>query len=139
MKPTGGASQRVAPQAERRCSPTPEPGGTNASIRTGPTARIVARYSPAIDGPNGAAIDRFSLRNLRNIRLLYQAFPIRQALPAELTWTHLLLVLRVEEPLAREFYVKQCQRERWSTRELERQLNSLLFERLALPSAVPVE
>jgi hypothetical protein len=77
--------------------------------------------------------------SLRNLRLLYQAFPIRQAVPAELGWTHLLLVLRVEEPLAREFYVKQCQREPWSTRELERQLNSLLFERLALPSAVPVE
>ncbi len=74
----------------------------------------------------------FSLRNLRNFRLLYQAFPIRQAVPAELSWTHLLLILRVEEPLAREFYIKQCQRERWSTRELERQINSLLFERLAL-------
>ena len=74
----------------------------------------------------------FSWRNLFNMRQLYLAFPILQALPAKLSWTHLLLVLRVEEPLAREFYVKQCQRERWSTRELERQINSLLFERLAL-------
>jgi len=74
----------------------------------------------------------FGWRNLFNMRQLYLAFPILQALPAKLSWTHLLLVLRVEEPLAREFYVKQCQRERWSTRELERQLNSLLFERLAL-------
>lgn len=74
----------------------------------------------------------FRWRNLFNMRLLYLAFPILQALPAKLGWTHLLLILRVEEPLAREFYVKQCQRERWSTRELERQINSLLFERLAL-------
>jgi predicted nuclease of restriction endonuclease-like (RecB) superfamily len=41
-------------------------------------------------------------------------------------------MLRVEEPLAQEFYVKQCQRERWSVRELERQIPSMLFERLAL-------
>jgi predicted nuclease of restriction endonuclease-like (RecB) superfamily len=41
-------------------------------------------------------------------------------------------MLRVEEPLAREFYVKQCQAEHWSTRELERQIHSMLFERLAL-------
>ena len=74
----------------------------------------------------------FSATNLKYMRMLYEAFSIRQALPDELSWTHLLLVLRVEEPLAREFYVKQCQRERWSTRELERQINSLLFERRAL-------
>jgi hypothetical protein len=87
----------------------------------------------------------FSLRNLRNFRLLYQTFPIRQALPAELgqninlqtlpanlSLTHLLLILRVQETLARQFYVKQCQLERWSTRELERQINSMLFERIAL-------
>ena len=44
----------------------------------------------------------------------------------------LLFILRVEEPLARELYEKPCQRERWSTRELERPINSRLFERLAL-------
>lgn len=113
----------------------------------------------------------FSLRNIRNFRLLYQTFPIRQALPAEssqdeksksvavkpetvkkrqsvvaesdsnmklqtlpanLSWTHLLLMLRVKESLARQFYIKQCQLEQWSTRELERQINSMLFERMAL-------
>jgi predicted nuclease of restriction endonuclease-like (RecB) superfamily len=43
-----------------------------------------------------------------------------------------LLLLRVEEPLARHFYIKQCQIERWSFRELQRQINSMLFERIAL-------
>lgn len=88
----------------------------------------------------------FSSRNLKNMRMLYEAFPIRQALPAELddedkifrilpdglSWTHLVMILRVEEPLARHFYIKQCQMEQWSTRELERQINSMLFERIAL-------
>lgn len=74
----------------------------------------------------------FSERNLRNFRALFLAFPIRQSLPADLTWTHLLRVLRVENDLSREFYVKQCALERWSTRELDRQINSMLFERLAV-------
>lgn len=87
----------------------------------------------------------FSLRNLRNFRLLYRTFPIRQAvlaesdkeiqlrtLPLNLSWTHLLLILRVKEPIARQFYVKQCLLDGWSTRELERQINSMLFERIAL-------
>lgn len=87
----------------------------------------------------------FSTSNLKYMRMLYDAFPIRQALPDELddnklfqvlpdglSWTHLVMILRVEEPLARHFYSKQCQIEQWSTRELERQINSMLFERIAL-------
>jgi hypothetical protein len=93
----------------------------------------------------------FSLRNIRNFRLLYQAFPIRKALPAEsshgkkstsqtlklktvnkrqsvvaesdsnislktlpanLSWTHLLLILRVKEPLARQFYIDSNREEK---------------------------
>jgi predicted nuclease of restriction endonuclease-like (RecB) superfamily len=74
----------------------------------------------------------FSERNLWNFRSFYMAFPILQAVPAELSWTHLLRLLRVENELARQFYVKQCAMEIWSTRELDRQVNSMLFERLAL-------
>jgi predicted nuclease of restriction endonuclease-like (RecB) superfamily len=87
----------------------------------------------------------FSARNLKNMRMLYKTFPIRQPLVAELeddipfqvlpdglSWVHLLQIMRVEEPLARHFYIKQCQLERWSKRELERQINSMLFERIAL-------
>lgn len=92
-------------------------------------ARLLEHLSPDLTQWYGRG---FSTTNLKYMRMLYEAFPIRQALPDELSWTHLLLLLRVEEPLARDFYAKQCQRERWSTRELERQINSLLFERLAL-------
>lgn len=74
----------------------------------------------------------FSEQNLRNCRQVYLAYPIRQALPGELSWTHLLTLLRVEHPLGRTFYEQQCRLERWSTRELERQINSMLFERIAL-------
>ncbi len=50
----------------------------------------------------------------------------------ELTWTHYRLLLKVEMAEARSFYMTEAVNARWSTRELERQINSLLFERLAL-------
>jgi hypothetical protein len=48
----------------------------------------------------------------------------------ELSWTHYCLLMRVENRSARSFYEIQAARERWSSRDLERQINSLLFERL---------
>ncbi len=50
----------------------------------------------------------------------------------QLSWTHYRLLLKVEKPEARAFYEQEAIQSRWSTRELERQINSLLFERLAL-------
>ncbi|MBU1168595.1 MAG: DUF1016 family protein [Proteobacteria bacterium] len=74
----------------------------------------------------------FDERNLRNMRSFYQTYPIRNALRSELSWTHYRILLRVEKPEARAFYEQEAINSRWSTRELERQIASLLFERLAL-------
>jgi predicted nuclease of restriction endonuclease-like (RecB) superfamily len=51
--------------------------------------------------------------------------------PPYLGWTHYLLLMRVANPSARAFYEIEAARESWSSRELERQIGSLLFERLA--------
>jgi predicted nuclease of restriction endonuclease-like (RecB) superfamily len=51
--------------------------------------------------------------------------------PPNLGWTHYLVLLRVSNPTARAFYEIEAAREGWSSRELERQVASLLFERLA--------
>ncbi|HHT9114501.1 MAG: DUF1016 domain-containing protein [Planctomycetes bacterium] len=74
----------------------------------------------------------FDESNLRYIRKFYMVFPIRDAVRHELSWTHYRLLLKVEKPDARSFYETECVNSRWSTRELERQISSLLFERLAL-------
>jgi len=50
----------------------------------------------------------FDESNLRNIRRFFQAFPIRDALRHELTWTHYRLLMRIEETGRREFYLKEC-------------------------------
>ncbi len=74
----------------------------------------------------------FDQSNLRNMRAFFVTYPIRDALRRELSWTHYRLLLRVDNPAARAFYEAEAVNARWATRELERQINSLLFERLAL-------
>ena len=75
---------------------------------------------------------RFDYSNLKNMRQFYLTFPIGDALRSELSWTHYRLLMRVEKEVARNFYLEECINSNWSTRELERQICSLLFERLAL-------
>ena len=74
----------------------------------------------------------FSMRNLRNMRTFYLTFRNRQTLSARLSWSHYTLLMRLDDEQARDFYIKEAESENWSVRELDRQINSLLFERLAL-------
>jgi predicted nuclease of restriction endonuclease-like (RecB) superfamily len=72
----------------------------------------------------------FDEREVRRMRQFYQTFLIRDALRPELTWTHYRLLLRVENDKARDYYLKEAAEQNWSTRALERQINSLYYERL---------
>ena len=72
----------------------------------------------------------FNERNLRFMRQFYQTFPIRNALRTELTWTHYRLLMRVDEPNRREFYLKESADCGWTSRQLERQIGSFYYERL---------
>jgi predicted nuclease of restriction endonuclease-like (RecB) superfamily len=72
----------------------------------------------------------FDVRNLRYMRQFYQLFPIRNALRSELSWTHYRSLLKVENETARRWYMTEAAEEGWSTRSLERQINSFYYERL---------
>jgi predicted nuclease of restriction endonuclease-like (RecB) superfamily len=74
----------------------------------------------------------FTLTNLKYMRQFYTLFPIGHALRGELSWTHYRLLLKVEKPEARQFYEEETVRQRWSTRELERQIGTLYYERVLL-------
>lgn len=72
----------------------------------------------------------FTASNLRNMRQFYLTFPNRYALRSNLSWTHYRMLMRVENEQARNFYLEECEKSNWSTRQLERQINSFFYERL---------
>ncbi len=91
-------------------------------------ARYLARTQPGLRG--------FTRANLFRMRQFYEAYPDAQivsALLRQLPWTHHLIILsqskRAEE---REFYLRLAAQEKWSSRQLERQLKAALFERTVL-------
>jgi len=72
----------------------------------------------------------FDVSNLRNMRRFHLAFPIREALPLELSWTHYNVLARVENPSARDWYMREAISQNWSSRALDRQISVLYYERL---------
>jgi predicted nuclease of restriction endonuclease-like (RecB) superfamily len=74
----------------------------------------------------------FSRSNLFQIRQFYVRFQKIQTLSGLLTWSHYTEILKADTDLEISFYSKQCEVERWSVRELKRQMKSMLFHRLAL-------
>jgi predicted nuclease of restriction endonuclease-like (RecB) superfamily len=74
----------------------------------------------------------FGRRNVLDMRRFYLAYPKWQTVSAKLSWSHFIVLLGVSDDTARKFYEKQAIHENWSKRELERQIDSSLFERLAL-------
>ena len=74
----------------------------------------------------------FSRSNLSYMRKFYLSFPKCETVSHKLTWSHYFEILKCDEPLEMQFYLKQCIKEGWKVRELKRQMKSALFQRLAL-------
>jgi len=77
----------------------------------------------------------YSQRSLEQMVRFAEVFPdlqIAQAVPAQLSWTHLVEIIRLDDPLKRDFYAEMCRIERWSTRTLEKKIGGMLYERTAL-------
>ncbi|GAA3920920.1 DUF1016 family protein [Chitinophaga oryziterrae] len=74
----------------------------------------------------------FSRSNLLYIRKFYITFQKRETVSHKLTWSHYFEILKADNELEISFYAKQAEKEKWSVRELKRQMKSMLFHRLAL-------
>ena len=72
----------------------------------------------------------FSIRNLRNMRRFYLTFPDLQSLHSQLSWSHYLLLMNVEDARIRAFYLDEAVKSGWSVRQLERQINTMFYQRL---------
>lgn len=64
------------------------------------------------------------------MRQFYLTFNNSYALRSELSWTHYRLLMRLENEEKRDFYIDECIKSNWSTRQLERQIKSFYYERL---------
>ena len=72
----------------------------------------------------------FSERNLQMIRKFYLTFPNANALRSELSWTHYRSLMRVNDEIARNFYLEEAVKSGWSSRQLDRQINSFYYQRI---------
>ena len=72
----------------------------------------------------------FSVQGLRNMRQFYLAFPIRSTVWSELSWSHYRLLMRVENEQARAFYAEESVKAGWSVRQLQRQINTMFYQRI---------
>jgi predicted nuclease of restriction endonuclease-like (RecB) superfamily len=97
------------------------------SVRAGYGEYLIEMLSEKLTADFGKG---FSRRNVFYMRSLYMAFPIVHALRAQLSWTHYRLILQVENQSAREFYLNEAANEHWSTRQLERQIQTNYFQRV---------
>ncbi len=77
----------------------------------------------------------FSEKNLRRMMQFATVFPDKEivvSLIRQLSWTHFLAVLPMEDSLKRDFYIQMCITEKWSVRTFRERIESMLFERTAI-------
>lgn len=99
----------------------------NGSLRADYGKNMLQEISVKLQQEFGSG---FSVRNLQQMKKFYALFPNTNALRSQLTWTHYRLLLRVENETARNWYMEECVRSAWSSRQLERQISTFYYERL---------
>lgn len=105
-----------------------EQGGAE---RAGYGEELIKGLSAKLSADFGKGFDE---SNLINMKKFYLAFPIPDALRQELTWTHYRKLARISDMQARIWYMNEAANEHWSTRQLDRQVSSLYYERLLASS-----
>lgn len=78
----------------------------------------------------------FSRRQLYWYVQFYRTFPIVSALRTQFNWTHYKILISIDSEDKRAFYLAEAEKNNWSARQLERQVNSQLFERLLMSNDV---
>ena len=82
--------------------------------------KVIKELSKRLTKDFGEGYDE---RNLRYMGYFYSSFSIWNAVRSELIWTHYRLVMRIKEKHIRDYYIEECIKSNWSTRELERVIN----------------
>ncbi len=72
----------------------------------------------------------FGTANLRNMRQFYLTYPKRDTVCSELSWSQYRLLMRVQDEKAREFYAQEAVKSGWNVRQLQRQINTMYYNRI---------
>lgn len=94
--------------------------------------QVVATLAQQLTGDYGRS---FEQKNLRRMMQFAEVFPEEQivvSLIRQLSWTHFIALIPLEDPLKREFYAEMCRVENWSVKQLRERINSMLYERTAI-------
>ncbi|NEW60203.1 DUF1016 domain-containing protein [Sulfurovum sp. bin170] len=94
--------------------------------------QVIKNLSKEIEPLYGSG---YSYRQLYLFLQFYKSFPKVNALRSQLNWTQYKLLIRIKDEDKREFYIAESIKNYWNSRELERQINSFLYERLLLSSS----
>jgi predicted nuclease of restriction endonuclease-like (RecB) superfamily len=78
----------------------------------------------------------FTIRQLEMNRQFYRTFPNTNALRSQFNWTHYRTLIRIDNQDKKAFYIAETEKNNWTARQLERQVNSQLFERLLVSNDV---
>ena len=105
----------------------------NGNIRAEYGKEILRKLSKRLTNRFGSG---FSLSGIYNMRLFYTRYKKFQPLAGKLSWSHYCYLIYIEDDDERNFYEKECINSVWSKRELKRQIDSSLFQRLLLSGKV---
>ncbi len=93
---------------------------------------LIGELSKELTNDYGRGFDK---SNLSRMRKFYALFNNVDALRQELSWTHYRMIIKLNDEIKRKFYIDECIKSNWSTRQLERQINSFYYERLIATQA----
>lgn len=100
--------------------------------RAGYGKQIVSTLSAQLNAEYGSGWGEKQLRHCIRFAETFSDEQIVYAVRRQLSWTHLRMLIFIEDPLKRDFYIEMCKLEKWSSRQLQERINSMLYERTAI-------
>ena len=94
--------------------------------------QIVVSLSRQLIREYGNSFSEKSLRRMMQFADIFPEEKIVATLWRQLSWSHLKIIIPIEDPLKREFYIEMCKLEKWSVRTFRERINSMLYERTAI-------
>jgi len=100
--------------------------------RAGYGKQVIVSLSRQLTVEYGNGWGEKHLRHCMQFAEIFADEQIVYALRRQLSWTHIRMLIPIEEPLKREFYIEMCKLEKWSSRQLQERIQSMLYERTAI-------